>query len=270
MDANYREYAVHKTFDYGLFKRLEGNRPIDEARVKKIIDSIKKVGYVISPVIVNENFEIIDGQGRVEALKRLELPVDYIIDPGKGIDECIAMNINQTKWKMMDYINSYAEIGNTSYQNIQFLINKYKCFTLNVILYAVNKRVELTNETIKNGKVLCTDDMKAEADVRLAWLKDYIDPIKKVGGRAEYYMRAFLFCYDDQEVDNERLIQKITAYQASLEPVSNTLQALECIENAYNNRAKGKKVYIKTNYLKYLDGKYPWYGNKYGNRYCND
>lgn len=44
------------------------------------------------------------------------------------------------------------------------------------------------------------------------------------------------------------------------------LQALEQIEEIYNNRIQ-KKVYIKTNYRKAMDDKYSWYNKRYGNRY---
>ena len=80
--------TVNRTTDYSLFKRLEGNRNVLEIRVKRITASIKKVGWIQNPVIVNEKMEVIEGQGRLEALKRLGMPVDYIIVPGIGLDEC--------------------------------------------------------------------------------------------------------------------------------------------------------------------------------------
>ena len=263
-------YKILKTTNYNIFKRLEGNRPVPEQRVKKIISSIKKVGYVISPVIVNENYEVIDGQGRVEALKRLGLPVFYIVDPGKGIDECIAMNINQTNWTMLDYIKSHAETGNVSYQNILTLIERYgEYFKLKVILYAVNGKIEQAGLDLKEGRLVCTDDTFAKADRRLSWLMNFISPLKGIQGHVEYYLQAMLFCYEDPEVDNERLIQKITMLQANLKPVTQIQQAFEYIEDAYNNRSRNK-VYIKTNYRKYLDGKYGWYDSKYGKLYSDE
>ena len=120
------EKEVFKTNDYSKFTKLNGNRRVDEARVLKIISSIEKVGYITSPIIVNEKMEVIDGQGRLEALKRLELPVEYIIQQGIGIEECIAMNIHQVNWKDRDYIESYANRGFESYRFLKELLDKYK------------------------------------------------------------------------------------------------------------------------------------------------
>lgn len=71
MEGNYKVYVTDK---YSIFRRLSGNRDVKEARVKKIMRSIEKVGYIPNPIIVNENMEVVDGQGRLEAVKRLGLP----------------------------------------------------------------------------------------------------------------------------------------------------------------------------------------------------
>ena len=66
---------IFETTDYDIFKRLEGNRADIERRAKKVIKSIKAVGQIKAPIIVNERFEIIDGQARAEAFRRLGLPI---------------------------------------------------------------------------------------------------------------------------------------------------------------------------------------------------
>ena len=76
------------TTDYSIFKTLEGNRAVKDHRVDKIVKSICNIGYVTSPILVNEKMEVIDGQGRLQALERLGMPVEYIIHEGVGIEEC--------------------------------------------------------------------------------------------------------------------------------------------------------------------------------------
>ena len=101
--------TVYRTTDYDLFKRLEGNRAVLSNRVNKIIKSIKKNGYIMNPIIVNEKYEVIDGQGRLEALRVMNLPVDYIVIKGLGREQCIALNAYSTIWSMVDYISAYCE-----------------------------------------------------------------------------------------------------------------------------------------------------------------
>ena len=64
---------IFRTNKYEIFKQLKGNREVSPKRISKIINSIKEVGYIINPIIVNEKMEVIDGQGRLEALRILKI-----------------------------------------------------------------------------------------------------------------------------------------------------------------------------------------------------
>ena len=55
--------SVFKTFDYGLFKNIKGNRELNPKNYKKILHSMGNKQLEI-PIIVNEKYEIIDGQHR--------------------------------------------------------------------------------------------------------------------------------------------------------------------------------------------------------------
>ena len=109
---SYYDTRIFTTTEYDLFKRLKGNRDVTNKRVAIIKESISSIGYVSNPVIVNENYEVIDGQGRVRALMELGLPVEYRIITGLGIDDCRAMNLKPTGWSINDFVKSYAEYGN--------------------------------------------------------------------------------------------------------------------------------------------------------------
>lgn len=85
-------YEINETTDYKAFHFLRGGRVPTEERIQKLMATIKKVGYIPSPVIVNENMEIVDGACRVKACERLALPVYYIIQKKAGIAESIALN----------------------------------------------------------------------------------------------------------------------------------------------------------------------------------
>lgn len=264
MDTSYK---VLVTNDYDMFKRLEGNRSVTELRVKKISNSIKTVGYVMNPIIVNERFEVIDGQGRLEVLRRLELPVYYIVVNGIGRKECIAMNINQTNWSLYDYIQSYAEIEMEPYVYLLDVLNAFKKnFKLPVILNAITGKIDSASVAVRDGRFTCTKEEYEHGREILSWLTQFVPIISRVQGHTEFYYMALNFCYSDPEVDNKRLYDKMSALQASLIPVVTIQQAFDQIENIYNDHAR-TKVYIKTNYRKYLDSKLVWYSARYANKY---
>lgn len=41
-------------------------------------------------------------------------------------------------------------------------------------------------------------------------------------------------------------------------------QALEFLSEVYNYRSRDDKVYLQVDYDKFLNGKYVWYGKKWG------
>ena len=102
---------IYETDNYDKFKIIDGNRPIEHA--KKIIESIKEIGMLWQPVLVNERFEIIDGQGRYLASKTLGRKILYVVQPGLTIKHARCLNENSTIWKIKDYIHSYA-VGSDS------------------------------------------------------------------------------------------------------------------------------------------------------------
>lgn len=243
---------VYRTTNYSLFKRLEGNRDISLVRVNKIIKSIKKVGYVQSPIIVNENHEIIDGQARRSALESLGLPVDYIVVMGVGIDECIAMNINQSNWGMLDFVESYAELGNESYIYLLNLMKEYLSdIKMQAIVSSLTGLFAINKEQIKSGDFKTTMQEYNKARKILDYVRRFVPIISRLEGRTEQMYLALVFCFRLKDIDKDRLYKKMYSRQAELFPVANMEQALTLIESIYNHMNR-EKVYIVTEYKKEL------------------
>lgn len=257
--------TVFRTTKYSQFKRLDANRPVKTGRVNKIKQSIEKVGYVQSPIIVNEKMEVIDGQGRLEALKQLQIPVDYIVVEGIGIKECRAMNINQANWTTIDFIESFAEEGNISYKHFLNLLKQYKFLGITVVNNALVGLSAVNHEGIKNGNFYCTEQDYNEAIKMLEYESKYRDIVKKIRGRADYIYMSIGFAFKFKDIDNDRLYEKISEKYERFIPPANMEQACEEISKIYNERLRGPKVYLVTEYKKYMDEKYGWYLGRYGN-----
>lgn len=113
--------------DYNKFKHLDGNRTIIEAHVKKLMKSIDENGWLNnSPILVNQNYEIIDGQHRFEACKRLSLPIEYMITYGEDLKTCIIRNNTSRKWTSTDFIRAKAAEGN---EDFKYLLRVIECYT---------------------------------------------------------------------------------------------------------------------------------------------
>ncbi len=100
---------IEKTKDYSIFKFLKGNRPLNRAHLKKLKASIEKNNHLnLHPIVVNQNYEIIDGQHRLECAKQLNVHI-FFIRSDKVVDEhLIDCNVNQKSFECENYIDYFA------------------------------------------------------------------------------------------------------------------------------------------------------------------
>lgn len=243
------------TRNYEIFKKLQGNRAVQEDRIKNIINSINEVGYIKSPIVVNEKMEVIDGQGRLEAAERLNLPIHYIIVPGIGIEECRAMNINQKSWGLTDYIKSYADMGQESFILIQKIIKEYEDsgFKLGLFFTALMKKNAAPTKLIQNGTLNITKEDYKKAVERLDFVYNIYCKMDRsiLKGRNQELMQVLIYCYDYKEVDKTRLIKLITDKNKlnTLKGWANISQCFQSLEEFYN-KGISKKVYFDSYYKK--------------------
>lgn len=113
---------MESTTNYDLFKYTGLNRKLNKPHIQTLINEserMKEGGQEanitkISPVVVDQDMYVIDGQHRIKANEALGLPVFYVKHNMKAHD-IIAMNIRRRSWKIEDYVNFYAGSGNENY-----------------------------------------------------------------------------------------------------------------------------------------------------------
>ena len=169
---------VYETRDYDKFKKMKNNRGVKKLRFSRLLKSFS-VKEIMNPVIVNRNFEIVDGQGRFEVKKVLNRPIYYIIDPDASIDDCRRMNEYNAPWAMSDFVESYAEDGNQNYINLMKLhdetgVNYSRLIRLgNRVARNAHNRENLVNL----GKLVFTEENYTSAKNALKNANDIIDAL---------------------------------------------------------------------------------------------
>jgi len=250
---NKQQNTVYRTDEYDVFNTLQGNRDVLAGRVSKIIKSIKANGYIFNPIIVNENMEVIDGQGRLEALKTLNMPIDYIIVDGLRIKDCIALNIYQTKWNTMDYINSFADMGNINYSYIRHLCKRFSSISIRVIVSAISNKYigfEISNKTVQSGNMTCTAEQYEKATSILEYLEKFMGYIDVNKGRTELIYTSLIFAYKSDSVDNDRMLERFIKYYGSdiVKPFNAIEGALQALNTVYNYRSSNERLHLEVEY----------------------
>lgn len=134
---------VYDTRDYSIFKMINGNRSINDHKVKKIIKEIDAGNDMLQyyPIQVREHedrLNILDGQHRFYISKILKRPVYYIlVMEEKSMPDIAKVNSNVEKWKASDFINCYVQHGNEHYKIFQRFLEEYR-ISLTVSLQMLN------------------------------------------------------------------------------------------------------------------------------------
>lgn len=233
-----KAYDVFTTKDYSIFKRLKGNRDIPESRIGKIVNSIQEIGWIRNPIVVNDNMEVIDGQGRLTALQRLGLPVEYVIAPGAGTEACIRMNMDMVNWGLNDFIKSYAEQGNINYQRLLSLMQKYAGGNINIIMTALYRVSKAKHREIKAGSIQITEEQYFEAVKRLKYAQPFIETLdqKNLPGSMVTLIQTLIYYYDYEEVDKDRLKNRVEKYIYQAKPWVTSQDCEKEVEDVYNYR----------------------------------
>jgi len=235
--VNNESIAIYETHDYSLFKKLNGNRDIDKNHLEKIIKSMEKK-YLPIPIIVNEKFEIIDGQHRIESCKKLKYPINYVVINGCRLDDVKLLNSNSKQWSLKDYLNAYCKTKNKTYIQVKKFINEYGFSIVDSLTMLSNTKSNQGIDQIKfkQGIYEIKDINKArEIAEKMLEVKPYFDRYK-----TRSFFLAMSELFHNKNYNHKKFIQKLSAYPTKLRCCSNKYDYLKNIEDIFNFNQKKK------------------------------
>lgn len=234
------EIMVHTTKDYSLFKTINGNRDVNQLHLTRLSESFKK-RHLITIIIVNERFEIIDGQHRFLVSKELNLPVYYTILRNYGLNEVQILNANTKNWRLEDYVNGYCDLGNKNYITYRDFV-KYYGFQNQIAMLLLGGEYLRGNGTMspavkfKDGlfKIQSLREANETAEKILM-----LEPFYK-GYRRRSFIIAFYGILKNKEFDFKDFLLKLKKQPLKLKDCTNVSQYKEIIEEIYNHRRSVK------------------------------
>jgi hypothetical protein len=230
---------AESTKDYNKFKFLKGNRDVNEAHLKKIARSMALNPELlpVRPILVNEKFEIIDGQHRYTAAQQLGLPVYYEIGEGMKASDAIDLNRNQRNWTILDYAKAFATEGNKNYQTFLDIVSEFKTIAPStVMVYLRGGQSQGIGTRFRAGEFMIADE-----DMSRTWLEELQD-LQKFNKHFKQNRVALptLAVFKNDEYDHERMLSKMALYGDTVfRPYGNAKDIVRSLEDVYNWRQRG-------------------------------
>jgi hypothetical protein len=169
---------------------IKGNRDVLDRHINKFSNLIDKYGFLVVPTAIKKNnkYLILEGQHRKNALELLgvtEIPV-YIIDwiNPENFEEIqdtmISINAHNMKWRLFDYISSYAENINKNnyreYLKLKNLIIKNRAYLSEGVIASIYDGILRSHNNIRIGKLNFINETFSDK-----MLNTFVDLVKKYG-----------------------------------------------------------------------------------------
>lgn len=225
---------VYTTKDYFLFKPVNGNRNKNMLHLNRLKKSISD-NYLFTAIIVNENYEIIDGQHRFEAIKELKLPLNYIIMKGYTLREVQILNANSKNWNAEDYLEGYCNLGFKDYIVYRNFKNKYN-FGHNECMSLLSNSRDVKLNLFYEGKFKVYNLLEAEKKADLILLTE---PYYK-NCRRRSYVYAMIALFNNPNFIFSDFLQKLKIQPTALQDCNNQTSYLSLIEEIYNYKSRNK------------------------------
>lgn len=239
---------VYQTRDYSKFQSLHGNRMLNLAHIKRLTDSMSQK-QLVCPIIVNHNFQIIDGQHRFTVCKELSLPVYYIKVDSYGLKEVQVFNSNSAVWNKRDYLESYCQLGLRPYLEFKRFAAMFPEFPLTVCGMLLSGRAGVNTtasraeghfprKDFENGNFIIKDFEKA---VKYANRIMHFQTFYK-GYTKPTFVRTLIQLFKNKEYSHEVMIKKLKAPgNTRLNDQKSVKQYLFLLEEIFNYKNRDKK-----------------------------
>jgi hypothetical protein len=223
---------VQSTTNYGLFQFMDSNRDTNRGHIEALKAAFEESGNFtqVQPILVNENFQIIDGQHRFVACQELGVPIYYTQVAGLGVEDARKMNVLHRKWFGIDYAKSYAEAGDTNYQRFLQLMEDYGFSITTTITYCLGSDPQGVFKSFRNGGFVLEDENGARERLeKLQQVQEFV-----TFGTNEAFTRALLKVIQLENYDHRRMLRKLAANPQLIRQMGTVQEMLRMLEDVYN------------------------------------
>lgn len=236
------------TKDYAVFKQMKGNRDVSEKHVKNLMASMKRDNLIkYQTITVNENFEIVDGQHRFEAAKRLGIHVHYKVKVGANYKTAGILNHASEEWKFLNYLENFATNKHTDYIKLQTFQDQND-ISLKKFCFLISKeQKKIFEDKFKTGEFYLVDDLDAISQ-KIKIINEvitFLDSILFLDNKkflnSDNFFRS-IYKMMEKEIDIDKFKEKLSLKYQTIRQMSGYKDYVNLLTDIYNWK---KKIQIK-------------------------
>ena len=253
--------VIYETTDLSIFKFMkEGNRPIDLDHVKQLKERMGEK-FLRTIIIVNKFMEIIEGQHRYSAIKRINednvikglplISIEFVVCENYGVEECCEYNGKGKNWTNKNITEGGKILKIEEYEIYDEFVKKYNLPHNVTIGLLTGETTNAKNSyEFKNLKLKIVDINSSldKANKIVEIVNTGIIPIGKSDQPISVFGLALLDIFNVEGYDHNRMVSKCKEYvqreNKSLRRLTNITEPLIEFEDIYNHKEKSKTLFI--------------------------
>jgi hypothetical protein len=226
---------MESTKNYDQFGLYDSNREIDQKHVLYLMKKISRKNLLhVNPIIVDGDMNVIEGQHRLEAAKRLDVPIWYVMGEGVNKSDMSDLNAGRKNWKILDYVNFWTVEKRHGYDVLSRFINKYPHVPISSLVALLSTSGRCERRELEEGNVNVANER--EAGKVLEYLKAFRDFTDLA--YTSYFIRAVLKIARVEGYDQDKMMRKISMQPRSLVKCVDTNQYIDLLEEIYNHHER--------------------------------
>ena len=234
VDKKVKSQQQYESTNYDKFKFVEANRNLNEHHVKEIMKEIENKDLRDeSPVKVNRDWEIMEGQHTFAGCERMGLPVKYIFTK-MTVDDIGRYNGSQKPWTSTNILQHYCVRGFENYLILQEFYKKYKYPISTLLVLLSGENTKRLFRDFKFGRFIVRQSVGQVQNIldKIAEFKEFNDKVF----RHKTFVLTYIDCLTHPDFDHERLVHKVSIIPDKFVKCNTQVDYLRMIEDVYNYR----------------------------------
>lgn len=240
---------IHRTREYNRFKILDFNRDIDLNHLYHLKELIRKENLLkFHPIVINDSFEVIDGQHRLMAARDLALDI-YYIQGDVSYNHVLNTNVLQMNTSLKDVIKFYSKRGNVDYIDLERSVKDLGVSPRAVIaLLGVNFDGGYSGDGMHAGNFKYPKDREFLREVFYNYLR-LKEIVKKYKVRPAGVVDSAGCCgafhaLSKQDINMDRLLEKIEDRWFDIKPQGKKSKWFDSFITMYNWKTRENRIEI--------------------------
>ena len=235
---------IYETRNYDLFRKMGSNRNVSPKRKEALKRSLAE-HEILNPIVANGALEIADGQGRFDAKRDLDRPIQFVVSEEATIEDCRRINRCNTPWEIMDYVYSYADDGKEDYIRIRECYEELNHIPVQRILRFINRSQNLGIDSVREGKLIFTNanyEMVRDIHLKCQEILSSLCFSKRVN---EAFYTAVKIMIETNGYDHSKMLKNCSKCRSTYAQMSNLEDQLKEFSRIFNYKTQKGKIYFE-------------------------